>query len=146
MRIISDTSGLFSKKGNVKRKPVAQADLTPLINVVFLLLIFFLLAGTITQHSLLNLELPQSAARYDPYSPDIDIVIDNQGNIALRDNILTDHSALTQGLALIKKTASANARVNVRADSSLPATKTLAIMQAAKEAGFESINLVAEVD
>lgn len=124
---------------------ITDADLTPLINVVFLLLIFFLLAGTVATHSPLRPVLPESSARYSPYHPDIDIVIDTDGNIALRDNILTDHNALSQGLAILKKNLPAESYINIRADSSLPATKTLEVMQAAKAAGFNDIHLVAQV-
>lgn len=140
-------TALFGRGGGRRRREPAQADLTPLVNVVFLLLIFFLLAGTLAQRSPLSPVLPLSAADYGRYSPDIDIVADADGNIALRDALLTDHNALRQALALARrggKNGKAPSRVNIRADGALPASKTLSIMQAAKDAGFTEVYLVAD--
>ncbi|WP_197469864.1 biopolymer transporter ExbD, partial [Oleiphilus sp. HI0117] len=63
---------------NFKRQSGEEVsvDLTPLIDVVFLLLIFFMVSTTFTKESHLEIDLPQSSA--EPAKPavkEIEVII-----------------------------------------------------------------------
>ena len=49
-----------------QRSQEVGVDLTPLIDVVFLLLIFFMVSTTFTRESHLQVELPEASAEPDP--------------------------------------------------------------------------------
>ncbi|SEP78799.1 biopolymer transport protein ExbD [Ectothiorhodospira magna] len=59
-------------------------NLTPLIDVVFLLLIFFMVSTTFDRHGVLNLELPQAEVVSQDNVPDaVELMIDAQGRYIL---------------------------------------------------------------
>ena len=58
-------------------------NLVPLINVVFLLLIFFMLAGTLRVPELFNLEVPESESGAAAEDQAMEIVIGSAGQLAV---------------------------------------------------------------
>ena len=52
----------------LKRK-IKQINLIPLINIIFLMLIFFMLAGTITKIDPYKINVPESIIKNDPLTP-----------------------------------------------------------------------------
>ncbi|MEX2320333.1 MAG: biopolymer transporter ExbD, partial [Saccharospirillum sp.] len=66
------------------RQEEAQVNLTPLIDVVFLLLIFFMVSTTFTRETQLQIDLPESSS--DAVLGDerpIEIQVDAQGQYAV---------------------------------------------------------------
>lgn len=59
-----------------KKRSLATPDLTPLIDVVFLLLIFFMLVTTFDKYSGFNLELPNSGIKSETEKKEYEIIID----------------------------------------------------------------------
>lgn len=68
-------------------------DLTPLIDVVFLLLIFFMVSTTFTRESHLQVELPEARGETAPADEvrQIDIVINAKGQYFLNDRPLVNN-------------------------------------------------------
>ena len=56
-----------------------EVNLTPLIDVVFLLLIFFMVSTTFEQQSRIQIELPEATAAPEELEEESIIVIDAQG-------------------------------------------------------------------
>ncbi|QSP93617.1 biopolymer transporter ExbD [Marinobacter salinisoli] len=76
-----------------QRSQEVGVDLTPLIDVVFLLLIFFMVSTTFTRESHLQVELPEASA--EPASPaeaeQIDVVINAEGQYMLNGRSLVNN-------------------------------------------------------
>lgn len=70
---------------NFKRqsREEVSVNLTPLIDIVFLLLIFFMVSTTFTKENHLNISLPEaSASASDEIPQSIDILISESGSTA----------------------------------------------------------------
>ena len=63
------------------KKKIKQINLIPLINIIFLMLIFFMLAGTITKIDPYKINIPESIIKNDPLTPFLTIVIKKNGEI-----------------------------------------------------------------
>lgn len=63
---------------NKKKRPLLTPDLTPLIDVVFLLLIFFIVSTTFNRYGNMNIDLPTSTMESTDEQKDdnIEIIID----------------------------------------------------------------------
>jgi|YNPMSStandDraft_2_1061718.scaffolds.fasta_scaffold00012_22 biopolymer transport protein ExbD len=64
-------------------------EMTPLIDMVFLLLIFFLLSTSLDNYKKLNIVLPSSQTAEKVQIKDITIFIDKENNIYFNDNIVS---------------------------------------------------------
>ena len=67
-------------KRRTKRRNLATPDLTPLIDVVFLLLIFFMLVTTFDRYSGFKLELPKGDMISETSKAMYELVIDKDEN------------------------------------------------------------------
>ena len=70
---------IFHKKNKKKRLP----NLVPLINIVFLLLIFFMLSGTLTKKDFFEVSPPESNTGASAEAPELVILISKDNKIAL---------------------------------------------------------------
>ena len=70
---------IFHKKYNKKRLP----NLVPLINIVFLLLIFFMLSGTLTKKDFFEVSPPESITGASAEAPELVILISKDNKFAL---------------------------------------------------------------
>ena len=70
---------IFHKNNNKKRLP----NLVPLINIVFLLLIFFMLSGTLTKKDFFEVSPPESITGASAEAPELVILISKDNKIAL---------------------------------------------------------------
>ncbi|HIQ54806.1 MAG TPA: biopolymer transporter ExbD, partial [Pseudomonas pachastrellae] len=78
---------------NFRRQKIEEVsvNLTPLIDVVFLLLIFFMVSTTFTRETQLKLELPQAASGQrveDRSIQQLELTIAANGEMALNDRTL----------------------------------------------------------
>lgn len=85
-----------------RKEPVA-VNLTPLIDVVFLLLIFFMVSTTFTRETYLQIDLPEASTE----SSDVDfeamtLLVNQSGNYAINGRVLasSDSETLQEGLKL----------------------------------------------
>ena len=66
-----------------------QINLTPLIDVVFLLLIFFMVSTTFERESEINITLPEASEEYSDVQPDkVEIAIDAEGRLYVNEEAL----------------------------------------------------------
>ena len=78
---------------NIFYKPIKKKklpNLVPLINIVFLLLIFFMLSGTLAKKDLFYVDPPESYTGSNAEAPEITILISNDDKISLDDRIISD--------------------------------------------------------
>ena len=90
---------ILAKKIKKKRLP----NLVPLINIVFLLLIFFMLSGTLSKKDLFEVEPPSSYTASNAESPEIIILISSDNKISLDDKIISSNELEAYLTTLLKK-------------------------------------------
>ena len=130
-------------KGHGRRDEVSL-DMTPLIDVVFLLLIFFMLTASFTQAQRLKVELPkaeQGEAVKDP-AKDWVIEIDAQGNYALNGEAMAGDQLILHLLELPERTD--DTVILIRADAKTEHQAVVQALDAARAAGLLHIGLATE--
>lgn len=140
------------KKFSSSKKRQVVPDLTPLIDVVFLLLIFFMVATTFNDFGGLEIELPKSRSTKNSIKEidTISILIDKTRKIKLKTKILgrstiEDVNLENLGISLqvfIEK--SKNKKVGIVADRDIDYGDVVDIMSIAKERGALSIDIETE--
>ncbi len=116
-------------------------DLAPLIDVVFQLLIFFMLTSTFAQPAM-KLILPQAAMTDLAQQETIVISIDKQGEIFLN-NRLTTFDFLKSDLQEVIKKYNDHS-VHVKGDQDMPYKFFVQVMDLAKQAGATHVHIVHE--
>lgn len=112
----------------------------PLINVVFLLLIFFMLAGRIAASDPFEVAPPRSASEGAVQRHDMLVLIDAEGRLALDGEIMTK-AALQEAVA-DRIASNRQVRVRLKADGRAEAAGVVALMQTLRESGVERLKLL----
>ncbi|ALF20597.1 biopolymer transporter ExbD [Fusobacterium vincentii] len=124
-------------------------EITPLIDVVFLLLIFFMLATSFDERSAFKIDLPKStAAKTKSTLKEVQVLVDKEKNIYLR---YTDNSGRLQSEKLDlssfvsvvseKLNTSESKDVMISADKAIDYGFIVEIMSLLKESGASAINI-----
>jgi biopolymer transport protein ExbD len=125
---------------NLRPEPKEQVDinLTPLIDVVFLLLIFFMVSTTFNRDSELSIELPSATAEAQQRKPEsIEVAIDAKGRFYVNGRQLLNTQPKTVREALRSAAGdSESPPVIISADAKTPHQAVVQIMDAARELGF----------
>lgn len=110
--------------------------MTPMIDMVFLLLIFFLLTSVFSIPAV-KTELPQSSTARQVKQDELTIAVKSDGSVYLNDYPVDDvHLRMMLG----RKLASADEKVvNVSADKSVDFGRIVKVMDIARESGAESV-------
>ena len=112
-------------------------NVIPLINVVFLLLIFFMIAGSLSQTELFRVQPPESVSEA-PLPPEARrILLAADGRLALDDRAV-ELDALAAALA------GDTGPVEIKADAAAPAARLLALLEVLRQAGVQEVELVTE--
>ena len=122
-----------------------EIGLTPLIDVVFLLLIFFMASTTFERRSELRVELPEASA---PASPRDDavirVVIDAGGGVRVEGRALEDPRTATLRRALADAARGLDSPpVFISADAQTPHQSVVTVMDAARQAGLYKLSFAA---
>ncbi len=121
----------------VKRREKPEPTIA-LINIVFLMLIFFLIAGTLSQPVDGTLSLVKTA-ELDGRDPSDALVIHDDGRLSHRGQDLADVSAFTSGLS-----DEALAAVRIMPDRDLDASRLVDLSRALRASGAQSVVIVTE--
>ena len=118
-----------------------DVSLTPLIDVVFLLLIFFMVTTTFNQHANLRVELPDASnAVQSNEETKIEVIIDKNGQYYIDGTSLLDQQSRTLVTALGKVVKDRNTeKILIRADAQAPHQSVVSVMDAAGKLGLTKI-------
>ncbi len=120
-----------------------EVNLTPLIDVVFLLLIFFMVSTTFTKESQLSIDLPEASASPGTVAErTLEISITRSGEFAINDVALTNNKLPTLMNALQKVSDGDNTLpLVITADSATPHQSVVTAMDAAGQLGFSHLSI-----
>lgn len=129
-----------------KRQNDASVDvnLTPLIDVVFLLLIFFMVSTSFTKESRLTLTLPEasSARAQTQEAENIEIIVNAEGHYVINQQQLVNNEIDTLKAAMSKLSGGNNGiPVVITADANCPHQFVVRAMDAAGQLGFIKLNI-----
>ncbi len=119
----------------------ARLDMAPLIDVVFLLLIFFMLTSSFLQPSI-PLTLPKAAAAAEPPPAPVFVSVDQSGVVYVNQELVAREGFVAKLGALIE--GREDKTVNFRGDRNMPYEVFVALMAEARQAGAAQFNIVHE--
>ena len=129
------------KKSRVEGEDSSEIDLTPMLDVVFIMLIFFIVTASFIKEKSIELNVPekQEDQQESESDPNILVTVTNSNEIwldqrridirAVRANIERLHAEFPKAIVIVKADENANAKTFV------------AIADAAKEAGVNQVSL-----
>lgn len=123
-------------------KSIQDVNLIPLINVIFLLLIFFMVSGTVEQMDTFEVDIPESESGLEQNAEPTTLFIDVDGKMALNNNFVSKDDLPTIISTVLQDDP--NSVITIKADSKLKAQKIIWIMNTLNEAGAKNISLVTQ--
>lgn len=120
-----------------------DSNLIPLINVVFLMLVFFMVAGQIRASDVKPVSPPLSHSK-QPLQPAPELVINNEGQLEVDGKLLTVDQLSTWVAELRKDEA--GVRLRIRADASTSAQRLQEVLLPLRLSGVEKVELVTRIE
>ncbi|MFT4769416.1 MAG: biopolymer transport protein ExbD [Glaciecola sp.] len=120
-----------------------NVNLTPLIDVVFLLLIFFMVSTTFTRETQLSVDLPEATGLVrDEVEKQVEILIDEDGNYRVNGRALVDRSMRTLQAAVYKVSeGDTTLPLVISADAQAAHESVVRAMDAAGQMGFSRLSI-----
>lgn len=133
---------------NFKRqnKEELSLNLTPLIDIVFLLLIFFMVSTTFTKESHLSINLPEADGEVsDAPKKMVEVVIDKDGQYSINGQNLITSKLITLKQA-IEKVSQGDRSLPfiITADAATPHESVVRAMDAAGQLGFSRLSITSK--
>lgn len=126
-----------------RRRSGRMPNLTPLIDVVFLLLVFFMLTSHFVTEKAINVDLPESGGgRPLDEVRRVEVVMDARGDVTLDGRVLKGQAleaALTAALQGNKDKV-----VRLRGDRRASLGNTVGVLDAASKAGADGVEILTE--
>lgn len=131
-----------------KNRRDLTVNLTPLIDVVFLLLIFFMVSTSFTRETQIELKLPKATG--EPLETDyemVEISIDSNGHYYVNKQSLINTQINTLRKAIVKvSNGDTNLPLIISADAKAPYQSVITAMDAAGQEGFANIQMATRRD
>ncbi len=124
-----------------------EISLTGLIDVVFLLLIFFMVSTTFEHQAVLKVDLPEAKNVSTPEDQpnSFELVIDQNGQFYLNDRQLVDGKPATLQAAFIEAAGDdRNIPIILRADAETPHHFVVTAMDVTAQLGFSRLSIATE--
>jgi biopolymer transport protein ExbD len=139
----------FARKDKYKIR--ANVDLTPLIDVVFQLLIFFMLSATFVVQSSIPIETPEATTSESQIdSKDVSLTLqfgeggpDGEGPVFINDTVIPDWAALTVALTQLRE-ENPEVLVLIRPDQRVSTGRLVKVMDIANSVGIEKYLIAAQ--
>jgi len=136
--------------GNSKRKVKAQLDLTPLIDVVFQLILFFMLSSTFVVQSTVNIQVPEALGAAALEKKDLTVTLaygeggpDGHGPIYVDNVEVASMGQLSQKLA-DEKRARPDLMLLIRSDGRTETARLVKVLGIARSLGITNFGIAAQ--
>lgn len=123
-----------------RRKNNQGINLTPLIDLVFLLLVFFMLTSHFVRDEMIPLALPTADTGQPLTGDTLQVVLDNQGRIVIDRETIAP--ALLEGRLRQELQRRSNKRLQLRGDKTAALGLTVAVLDAARKAEAAGVDIV----
>jgi biopolymer transport protein ExbD len=127
----------------VRHREDPEINLISLIDVLLVLLIFFMVSTTFQQEGRIKVQLPQSSEAPLPKSlqEPLVITITAQGTYRVNERTLINASADTLRAALLKEAGAERGPITIRADGRATHQSVVTAMDVAGRLGFSQLNI-----
>ncbi len=122
-----------------RKKTVIDLNIAPLIDIVFLLLIFFMLGSKFIADQGIKIKLPAAESAAAQNDKNLSIIISREGTISINDRVVKPGS-LEQELAR-HLDGMHEKNIIIRADKDIPLNLAVQVMDASKKAGAEGVTI-----
>lgn len=125
-----------------RRRASKSFDLTPIIDMVFLLLIFFMLTSHFVSEEILPVDLPEASSGSEAPQDRLEVVISREGEILLNAQAV-EKGTLGEVLReeLVRRS---DKNVQVRGDRNVPLSDLVTVLDAARAAGASGVDILTE--
>lgn len=118
-------------------------NLVPLINIIFLLLIFFMVAGNITASDVVAVDAPKSITQTPQTEADVMLLVSAAGDVYLESQMVgLELLAVLLSEQLTLSSDPENFRVQVKVDAALPVENLKAVLSSLRSAGLLRVSLL----
>ncbi len=130
----------------VKKKQPVEVTLTPMIDVVFLLLIFFMVTTSFNRETQLNIKLPEAEGSETPeFNKVINLTIDANGAYYVNNHQLVNQKLVTLKKALLQAADKpGSVPFIISADAKTPHQSVISALDVASQIGFKQIIFAAK--
>ena len=132
----------FKKRSVTHEKLMVTLNMTPLIDCVLQLLIFFMLSSSFVLQTGIHVDLPKARAPRLQEEQDIVITITRSNEIFLNDEKMTEEQLPISLLERVTKAK--NKTVLIKPDKRVETGKLVEVMGIAQSLGVESLGIVTE--
>lgn len=124
------------------RRELPALNLTPLIDIVFLLLIFFMVTTSFSRETRLLVSLPEASGSAENAAESIEVLVDSEGGYAINGRRLVNAEvdSLVRGLEL-ESGGDVSLLVVLVADAEVQHQSVVSAMEAIGRAGFTSLSI-----
>ena len=121
--------------------PMAEINVTPLVDVMLVLLIIFMITAPLMSHKI-RIDLPQANPNQQQENPPepIDLAIKDSGEIYWNDELVTD--AMLQAQLRVSAQKNPQPELQIRADKDTKYQLLATVMADAKSAGMVKIGFI----
>jgi biopolymer transport protein ExbD len=134
----------FRGKGTFSSRTQEAINITPIVDIVFQLLIFFLLTATYVKNPNFDINLPEASSKLTSnVKEDVRIVILKDGRTKFNNEVVNSN----QLKEILQERFKANAAsvVLIQADTETKHGKVVEVMDMAKIAGFSRLGIAVEI-
>ncbi len=127
------------RKGRGRYMPMAEINVTPMVDVMLVLLIIFMIAAPLLTVGV-PIELPETQAKQLSSNKEpLTVSVTNEGKVFLQDNEIPLDEIVPKLLAISEN-------VFLRGDRSVNYGQVMRVMARISAAGFKSIGLVTDIE
>lgn len=132
------------------QQPRDMENILPLINVIFLLLVFFILSGVFVTPELFEVQPPESASEVEVESEPVLVLLNKDGTLAHGEKIITTQEfrqLLTQMKSddtesHLHESHSHESHLRIKADRKVAMQRVFEVMDIIAEVGHEDFHLL----
>jgi biopolymer transport protein ExbD len=126
-----------------KKREEPKVELTPMVDVVFLLLIFFMISTTFIETTGISIKLPESSSQMIEKDPEeVKVYLSKKGEIYLKENRLSLEKLQAQLVGYGEKARAMT--FLLLADREARHGQVVQLMDAARQAGFGRLAIATE--
>ncbi len=127
---------LFEKKNS----EIKSLNLVPLINIIFLLIIFFMLSGSIIKKEMFPITPPYFSKGKNVSENDIIILISKEGYVSIKNSII-DLKDISDAISENNKFSTKNLNVLIKIDKEAKSKSLISVMNILKKEGIKKVSI-----